>query len=215
MLTGAGCPPPPPPPDPQTAETARESQTIARLKQQVISLEKALADARKESEAVAKLTEEIEELKADVARLKKEKARVLEAQNLSEKEFVVTKVALGVLTSAVNLDEDPGDDGIQVYLYLLDQSGDPIKRAGSVRLELYDLSRESRIIIDQWELGPDELAKFWSQFLSVYSFRLNWHGPCPSSGHYVLRGVFIDRHGREFKSFRDVEITPPPVKKPD
>jgi hypothetical protein len=210
---GLGCPPPPPPPDPNTAEVAEESRTIAQLRREVIALQKALVDARNEKEALARLNEEVEELKAQVARLEREKARILEARKLADKEFVVTKVALGVLTSSIDTDGNPGDDGLQVYLYLLDQSGDPIKRAGSARLELYDLSRESRIIIDQWELGPDELAKCWSQFLSVYSVRLKWHGPCPSGGHYVLRGVFIDRHGREFKSFREIEITPPPIAK--
>ncbi len=128
--------------------------------------------------------------------------------------FVTHKIELVRLTGGADYDGQPGDDGVTVYLRPLDAQGDPIKAAGEIRIQLFDLSREGQ----PREIGlyvvndPGQLRASWqSGFLTDhYTIRCGWQpgvGP-PESREVTVRAVFRDRlTGREFTAQKRVAVS--------
>jgi len=137
---------------------------IQRLRDQVISLNQRLVSR--------------EEQIRDQAR------RIQELQNLSGERTLdrlvhVQRVEIDRLSGGYDDDRDGVDDGVVVYLRLLDaeQGGDPIKAAGSVGVRLLDLARppESQLV-GEAHLSPEQLRSMWyGRFLtSHYSIKVPW-----------------------------------------
>ncbi len=128
--------------------------------------------------------------------------------------FVTHKIELVRLTGGADYDGKPGDDGVTVYLRPLDAQGDPIKAAGEIRIQLFDLSREGQ----PREIGlyvvndPGQLRASWQSGLLTnhYTIRCGWQpgvGP-PESREVTVRAVFRDwLTGREFTAQKRVLVS--------
>ncbi|QDT15782.1 hypothetical protein [Alienimonas californiensis] len=80
-----------------------------------------------------------------------------------------------LLTGGLDHDGEPGDETLAVVLAPADAGGDPVKVAGSVSLELLDLSApRDRRQVGQWSFDAAEAAEKWrSTALGTgYRFRL-------------------------------------------
>ncbi len=134
-------------------------------------------------------------------------------QERLEKLFTTHGLKLGRLTGGADLDPSkPGDEGIKVYATPVDESGEPIKAAGSFLVEAFDLAAK-----------PPEVAKCT---YDLNAARQSWNGALMSH-HYVLTCAWSTppRHdeitikvtfhdeltGREFHAQQVVKVHPPPT----
>ncbi len=127
------------------------------------------------------------------------------------RDFEVASLALGMLTGAADWDGQPGDDGIIVYLYPLDQSGDTVKRAGDCTFELFDLNRSERPLIMTWHIPAAQAAESWQTFPGCYRFKLAWRGSAPTTTEPILKIAFVVLSGREFTATKRLRVVLPPA----
>ncbi|NLH16728.1 MAG: hypothetical protein GX455_09120, partial [Phycisphaerae bacterium] len=78
-------------------------------------------------------------------------------------------------TGFLDEDKDGKKESLVVYLKPYDTHGDPIKMAGRVRIELWDLNAATdKAKLAEWDIQPEELSKLWSStFLTSY-YRLKF-----------------------------------------
>ena len=80
-------------------------------------------------------------------------------------------------TNLLDEDKDGKMDKLVVYLQPIDDQGDIIKAAGTVKVQLWDLNQPSgEALLGQWNVGADELKKHWVTFL-VTDYRLTFDLP--------------------------------------
>lgn len=127
--------------------------------------------------------------------------------------FTVHGIALGKLTGGIDLDADtPGDEALRVVVTPQDQSGQTLKAAGAVVIELFDLALEGEQRIGRWELSTDEAKQRWigSALIDGYVLELRWQQP-PEHAELTVKVTFTDElTGRAFTTQKPIRITIPP-----
>ena len=150
--------------------TAALEKRLLRQQQKVAQLESQVAALRADRYELRQLLGETKQLirsLEDTGKLPREK----------ETEFKVVRVGLGFLTTAIDTDGKKGDDAIAAYVYLYDREDFSLRRAGSFRFELFDLSRSEDQVIGVWTYPPEVAAKYWGRFPAGYHFKLPLAGP--------------------------------------
>lgn len=101
---------------------------------------------------------------------------------------------LGRLTGGEDYDNQPGDDGVTAHFQLLDDVGDPIKVAGDVTIELFDLSTGATPRrISHCQFPASEVRKKWVSTLLTYMFTIKCPFEQPPQGSEVtVRVTFLD-----------------------
>jgi outer membrane murein-binding lipoprotein Lpp len=175
-----------------------------------------LADRMVTAEARAdQLQRQIEQLQADNRRLA-EQVRTLRqlGDDRLDRLFHVEQVRLGRYSGGVDLDPNtPGHEAVRVLLTPIDQHGHPIKAAGDVRIELYDLSSDPGANrLARCDIPPEELAQAWSTTLIGGHFSLDcpFAGRRPSGEQVTARVSFTDLlTGRSFETTEQLPVRPP------
>jgi len=121
-------------------------------------------------------------------------------------------------TSGVDLDETPGDDAVRVYLRPVDAEGHPIKAAGDVTVQLFDLAAaEDRNLLGRYEFPVKEISDHWYSGFMTYHYRFDcrWDRP-PAHPKVTVRVVFLDYlTGREHAAQTVVHVRlPAPTTRP-
>jgi outer membrane murein-binding lipoprotein Lpp len=132
-----------------------------------------------------------------------------EAQTMQD--FDVEHISLGMLTGSADWDGQPGDDGVIVYLYPLDRSGDTVKRAGDFTFELFDLRHSERPLVMTWHVAAAQAAGLWETFPGCYRFKLAWQGSVPPPPEPVLKATLVTLSGREFSETKQLRVKLPPA----
>ncbi len=89
----------------------------------------------------------------------------------------VARIKLGSLSGGYDDDHDGVDEGVVVYLQLLDRDGDAIKATGSVQIRLYDLANPiGSQLMGEVSLGSEVLRQHWyGRFMTHhYTVRVPW-----------------------------------------
>ena len=157
-----------------------------------------------------KITEQdklILELKQQLARL-----RGLPAKHL-EYLVQVSGIEFGRYTGARDKDNDGFDDGIIVYMVPRDRTGDKIKAAGEVEIELWDLeAAEGERELGRWHFGIEELPKYWLSLTLTnhFKFELDWApGKAPKHKNLTLKLKYTDvLTGKEFEIQKLITTNP-------
>jgi hypothetical protein len=126
-----------------------------------------------------KLQEENENYHKQVQTLSElDKSARLEAMN------TLDRMEIAKRTGLMDENKDGKKDTLVVYLKPFDTHGDPIKMAGRVRVELWDLNAAAeKAKLAEWDIQPEELAKLWSStFLTSY-YRLRFDVAKLIEGH--------------------------------
>ena len=121
-------------------------------------------------------------------------ARALTDKDL-EKLFYPEKILIDTLSGGDDYDGQPGDDGVTVYLKPIDRDGDPIKVAGDVRIELYDLANPpDQNLIGQYVIPVEEVSRLWYGKLATYHYtiRCPWQNGPPQHTEITIRATFVD-----------------------
>ena len=137
-------------------------------------------------------------------------------QNLGEKRldllFVPTRIDLGRYTGGIDTNDLPGDDAIKVYLEPIDQTGDSIKAAGEVTVQLYDLAADSsKNLLGEYQWSPEEIGSCWKGGLMSRYFALvcPWK-ETPTHDEITVRVVFTDYlTGKTFSAQKTCKISLP------
>lgn len=136
---------------------------------------------------------------ADVARLEQQ-VRTLQTfgPDRPVSAFAPTAAELLPLSGGANYDDQPGDDGISVYLRLRDSDGDPVKAPGQVRVQLLDNTDLTNPTVVGVYLFTDiaELRRLWHGRFGGQHYALRCPFPpnakLPSSGQLTVRAEFAD-----------------------
>ena len=128
------------------------------------------------------------------------------------RDFEVARISLGMLTGATDWDGEPGDDGVIVYLYPLDQAGDTVKRAGDFTFELFDLERSEKPLVMRWHIPAAEAAQYWQTFPGCYRFKLAWQGSPPQTEKPILKATFVTLSGQVFTQTKPLRVERPEAK---
>jgi len=153
MLLVAGC---------TQRDQAKLQLEHRRQRDQITQLERALADR---DARIATLNRRIEALTGF-------------APDRPADLFAPVKIAFAPLTGGADYDKKPGDDGINVYLRLIDADGDAVKAPGRITIQLLDNSDLSQ---------PRRIGLY--QFGDARSLSQAWYGKF-GTGHYTLKCPF-------------------------
>lgn len=116
-----------------------------------------------------------------------------------------------LLSGGFNRDGLPGDEGISALLLPVDSGGDLVKLAGTVELELFDMSLDAdRQRLGRWQFSAEEVREHWHKgFMSAgYLFRLDWQQP-PASSELTVHARLTAPDGRQFDATKQVKVVPP------
>jgi len=125
----------------------------------------------------------------------------------------VSRIELERLTGGYDDDHDGVDEGVVVYLRLIDQDGDTIKAAGGVQIRLIDLAKpEGSQLVGHVELSPAALHPMWFGRLmtSHYTIRVPWSGDAERAEHesITVHVRFTDLlSGQSFEAQEVVEVS--------
>jgi hypothetical protein len=166
----------------------------------------------------AKLTAEAQKLREALAERDRQ---VQTLQGLGEARlellFHVTSIQLGRYTAAADFDGKPGDDGVRVYLSPLDTHNHPLKAAGSVKIQLFDLSRTENNLLAEHFFPVEKISQHWfGAFLSYhYRFDCRWTAGPPKQDEVTVRAVFTDYlTGKQFTTQKVCKVKLPPATQP-
>jgi hypothetical protein len=129
-----------------------------------------------------------------------------------EKLFTAHDLSLGRLTGGHQPSGSSFDDGLIVYAVPTDDDGEPIKAAGSFKVEAFDLDNPAHPLIGQWSFNRDQTRKLFYAHLSLYTYVLNlpWQ-TTPKPTDLTLHVTFLDElTGRQLTAQRVVKVNPPP-----
>ncbi len=112
-----------------------------------------------------------------------------------EQLYFTDRIQLGRHTGGWDLDGQPGQDGIKIFLSPHDQYGSAIKAAGAATVQLYDLaSPPDQNLIAEFDWPVEELPEAWASGFMSYHYTLNcsWGDNPPANDVVTVRVVFVD-----------------------
>lgn len=122
----------------------------------------------------AELTEQLEQCRIRTEQLK---AQVRALSGLPEEKrenfYSLRSVKITGLTNFYDKDGDGVREAMVVYIKPVDQTGDIIKAAGTVHVQLWNLNEPSgQALLGDWQIQPAELQKLWFDTLVAASYRM-------------------------------------------
>jgi len=128
----------------------------------------------------ADLQNQLEQTKTENDRLKKqaESLSKLPGDKRADAIYHLKSIAIGRYTNFYDEDKTPGATGkknLVVYVEPIDETGDVIKAAGAIDVQLWDLNKkESEARLAQWRVEPNEIKKLWLGGMLSSSYRLSF-----------------------------------------
>jgi len=167
------------------------------------------------------LSEEKTELKLAVERLQKENDALAEqVKTLAALDrdvrwaglVVPVQIRLGRYTGFYEKAKD-GKDALMVYLTPLDATQDAIKAAGSVQIELWDLSAEPAAAkLGTWHISAEDLKTRWARSILDSYYRIECpldSAPVDTSKQLTLTVKFTDYlTGKTLNDQRNIPLNP-------
>jgi hypothetical protein len=123
------------------------------------------------------LRSKLEQVERENERLKKQNEMLSElpGEKRAGAVYKVQAVRIGNYTNIYKEEEDGEKEKLIVYVSPIDETGDAVKAAGEVKIQLWDLSKkENNAQLGQWTVGPNELKKMWYNSLMSSKYRLSF-----------------------------------------
>ena len=141
-----------------------ETKRPTAARQEVVN-EEALLKSR-----VEQAEKEKEQLKKQVETLSQ-----LPMGKRAEAIYSLKAVKLGRYTNLYDEDKNGTKETLIVYVQPIDETGDVIKAAGAVEVELWDLNKPSvEALLNKWSVEPNELKKLWFDSIALTGYRLTY-----------------------------------------
>jgi outer membrane murein-binding lipoprotein Lpp len=126
-------------------------------------------------------------LKAKVEQLQKENDRLRqENENLAklpgdkraEAIYKLQRVDIGRFSGIYKEDANGANEYLVVYVEPIDETGDAIKAAGKVEIQLWDLNKsESQAMMGHWTAEPNDLKTMWFNAIASTGYRFKYNLP--------------------------------------
>jgi hypothetical protein len=136
-----------------------------------------LVEAQKQNDA---LENAVKTLKQENAACQQQVATlsVLTPEQKKQAIPTVTDIDINKRSGIYKAESDGKQTKLIVYFRPLDDTGDAIKAAGSVHLELWDLGQQpAQAMLQKWDVSAVELKKMWSGSLLADFYRLAFAVP--------------------------------------
>ncbi len=124
----------------------------------------------KDTNSPRKLAAEVEQLKQQLEGL-----MGINKQARIDAISTITSIDVTRRSNLYDKNDDKKKETLVVYIRPIDDMGDCIKAAGSVEIQLWNLSAESNeALLKSWEIEPEELKKTWSGSLLTSYYKLQF-----------------------------------------
>lgn len=185
-----------------TGGCAKPNQANIELRKRIEAMETDVATAKRVHEADIATIRALQEQQGSLPTLPQERL---------DKLFTVHGISLGRLTGGADLDPStPGDGGIKVYVVPIDQTGQPLKAAGSFVVEAFDLDKPGDNLVGRWQFNTEQARNNWFGRAMLYTYVLScpWQRPGnPQHSDLTLKVSFRDElTGREFTAQRVIKV---------
>jgi hypothetical protein len=148
---------------PGAAGNASPLQQVEQLGKEKAELQNRLAQSQAENEGLKKQMEAL---------------AGLPGEKRAESIYRLKEVKIGRYTNLYDEDKNPGAPGKEtliVYVQPIDETGDVIKAAGAVDVQLWDLNKPSaEALVGKWNVEPNELKKMWFDSIALTGYRLKY-----------------------------------------
>lgn len=107
----------------------------------------------------------------------------------------VDRIELADRTGGFQEDDQPGDDGVRVFLRPIDQDGQLLKAAGEIVVEVYDLANPDGLQkLGAYEFSPEEAREVWHERLWTghYTLECPWRLGPPVHRELTIRVRFVE-----------------------
>jgi len=102
------------------------------------------------------------------------KAMAALPKDSGENPYKLASVRIARFTGFYDKDEDGRREKLLVYLQPVDASGDVVKAAGTVHVQLWNLEDPNgQVLVGQWQIQPAELRRLWISAL-VSDYRIGF-----------------------------------------
>ena len=92
--------------------------------------------------------------------------------------YELTTLRIAKISNFFDKDSDGTQEKLVVYVQPIDTEGDVVKAAGTVAVQLWNLSNPNgEALLGQWKVEPAELRKLWFNSLTTTSYRLTFDRP--------------------------------------
>lgn len=163
------------------------------------------------------LTQRVETLSN---RLREKDRQIETLQNLGGVDvqdlYTTRRIELGRYTGGIDTDGKPGHDAVRVFLNLFDRDESPLKRAGNVTVQLYDLAAEThRQLLAEFDYPADKAGQHFASGALAYHYRFD--GPLPEDRplqreKLTVRVTFTERlTGKTFDAQKVLTLQLPPA----
>lgn len=149
--------------DSQTAKKPTTEQQLQQLTSQKTDLQNQLEQTKTENDRLKKQAESLSNLPGD---------------KRADAIYHLKSIKIGRYTNFYDKDKTPGATGkknLVVYVEPIDETGDFIKAAGTIDVQLWDLNKkENEARLAQWQIEPNELKMLWLSGMFSSSYRLSF-----------------------------------------
>ncbi len=108
--------------------------------------------------------------------------------------FQVEKISLGRYTGGTKLDDEPGDDGVRVYLTPQDADGRTVTAAGSVKIDVFDLAVKDEPLLMTYSFDVAQAKEHWQSgaLANHYNLACPWKEDPLAGDEVTIRVTFTD-----------------------
>ena len=118
--------------------------------------------------------EELEQQNKDMSE-RIDSLSAIDADKRVEGFAAVGRIELGKRSGLFDKDGDGTKEKLVAYVRPFDETGDTVKAAGSVEIQLWDLNKDDdQAFLGQWRVEPAELKKIWFATLITINYRLTF-----------------------------------------
>ncbi len=124
----------------------------------------------------AHLVGQLEQSQIELEQMKNQTKALAALPPGRQKDFYsLSAVTIGRFTGFYDKNEDGKRDKLVVYVQPIDRTGDLIKAAGIVSIQLWNLNNAGgQVLLGQWQVQPEELFKLWFNTLASTAYRLTF-----------------------------------------
>lgn len=145
---------------------------------------------RKLQQELAARDQTIDLMKSDVAQARNVDPRDLELL------VVPVRIEIERQSGGFDADDQPGDDGLVLYVQPIDRHGDVVKAAGSISVTLLDLTSPSQPrVLGEYQFDAHKTRELWYGKMWTHHFTVHcpwFQGQAPAHGEITARVEFTD-----------------------